>query len=297
MTHSAEQRASATGFPAPRDEDLDFFGLSHAGLVRPTNQDHFLYCTLHKTMRVGGTNLPDAGFLERPSQRLASFGMVADGVGSGSGGEEASRAAVEGLATYVLHTMRSFYTFDVGHETAFQESLRDAARLGHEALRARAAASGDSRGMATTLTVMIAIWPHLYTLHVGDSRCYRFREGRLEQLTRDQTMAQDLVDLGALPADRLATSPFSHMLSSSLGGATTLPIVTRSDLRPGDVVVLCTDGLTKHVPDDSIASRLANLSSSEQVARQLIDEALQDGGTDNLTVVVLRAIVRPAGAP
>jgi protein phosphatase len=105
-------------------------------------------------------------------------------------------------------------------------------------------------------------------------------------------MAQDLVDSGVLPADRARKSPFAHVLSSSLGGHSTQPVVTKSDLRPGDMILMCTDGLTKHVPDDRIAERLRGLTSSEQACRDLVDDALKGGGSDNVTVLVLRAIVR-----
>lgn len=281
-----------TGNPKPRDEDLDFFGITHPGKVRQENQDHFLFATLHKTMRVGGTSLPNPELLELPSQRLASFGLVADGVGGRTGGETASRAALEAIAGYVTHAMHSFYTGDPDNERAFLDSLQDAARQSHEAVVARARESGDQRGMATTLTAMIAMWPDLYVLHVGDSRCYRFRDGVAEQLTRDQTMAQDLVDSGVLPADRAPRSPFANVLSSSLGGATTVPVVTKSGLKVGDIILLCSDGLTKHVSDARISERLAKLTTSEQACRELIQDALDGGGSDNVTVVVLRAIVR-----
>ncbi|MEO8451830.1 MAG: PP2C family serine/threonine-protein phosphatase, partial [Gemmatimonadota bacterium] len=208
----------------PRDEDLDFFGVTHRGYVRTHNEDQFLYCTLHKNLRVGGTSLPNPELLEMPSQRLASFGMVADGVGGRAGGELASRAAVEAVAGYVTHAMECFYVADPNNEAVFCETLERAARRGHEAVLARA----EKSGMATTLTMMLAVWPTLYLLHVGDSRCYRLRGGHLELLTRDQTMAQDLVDSGMLPADRAAESRFAHILSSSLGGRTSEPAVSTS---------------------------------------------------------------------
>lgn len=281
-----------SGVPRPRDEDLDFFGITHPGKVRQDNQDHFLYATLHKTMRVGGTSLPNPELLELPSQRLASFGLVADGVGGRTGGETASRAALEAIAGYVTHAMHTFYTADPDNQQVFLDSLQAAAHESHEAVVARARESGDQRGMATTLTAMIAMWPRLYVLHVGDSRCYRFRAGVAEQLTRDQTMAQDLVDSGVLPADRAPKSPFANVLSSSLGGNTTVPLVIQSDLQAGDIILLCSDGLTKHVSAERIAERLNGLTSSEQAARDLVDDALAGGGSDNVTVVVLRAIVR-----
>lgn len=273
---------------------MDFFGLTHQGRLRKDNQDHFLFGTLHKTMQVRGTSLPNGKLLELPSQRLASFGMVADGVGGRAGGETASRTAVEAIASYMTQTVESFYTGNPRDEEAFLGSLERAARRGHEAVQARAQASGDDRGVATTFTMMIAVWPSLYLLHVGDSRCYRYREGSVQQLTRDQTMAQDLVDSGVLPPERAAESRFAHILSSSLGGQATRPEVSRTSLQPGDVILLCTDGLTKHVSDERITARLQHLDSSEQACRALVDDALEDGGTDNVTVLVLRAIHSPA---
>jgi PPM family protein phosphatase len=278
--------------PKPRDEDLDFFGLTHQGLVRKDNQDHFLVTTLHKTMRVHVTSLPNPELLEIPSQRIASIGMVCDGVGGHAGGEEASRSAVEAIAGYVTNTMQCFFASVGPDEAGLLQSLQEAAARSHDLIASRAKQSGDHKGMATTLTMMIVVWPAMYLLQVGDSRCYRFRDGTVEQLTRDQTMAQDLVDSGVLRPDQAKTSPFAHVLSSSLGGTTWFPEVTRTDLKTGDSLLLCTDGLTKHVSTDQISERLAKMTSSEQAVRALVDDTLAAGASDNVTVVVLRAKVR-----
>lgn len=278
--------------PKPRDEDLDFFGITHKGKVRPDNQDHFLVTTLHKTMRVHVTSLPNPELLELPSQRIASVGMVCDGVGGHAGGEAASRSAIEAIAGYVTHTMQCFFTAEQGDPEHFLESLRDAAARSHELIAQHAKESGDRKGMATTLTMFVAVWPILYLLQVGDSRCYLLRKGELMQLTRDQTMAQDLLDSGVLSPEQAARSPYAHVLSSSLGGATWTPEVSRFDLKLGDIMLLCTDGLTKHVSDEQILKRMVGLTSSEQAARALLQDALDGGGSDNVTVLVLRAIVR-----
>ncbi len=278
--------------PKPRDEDLDFFGLTDRGLVRKDNQDHFLVTTLHKTMRVHVTSLPNPELLEIPSQRLASIGMVCDGVGGHAGGEEASRSAVEAIAGYVTNTMHCFFTMDTSDDTALLDSLRDAATRSHELVADRAKESGDHKGMATTLTMFIAVWPALYLLQVGDSRCYRFRAGQLEQLTRDQTMAQDLVDSGVLKPEQAQRSPYAHVLSSSLGSSSWIPEVTKTEFKLGDALLLCTDGLTKHLSTEQIAERLRTMTSSEQAVRALVADTMAAGASDNVTVLVLRAIVR-----
>ncbi len=288
MTFSGSSDSTPLAGWRPRDEDLDFFGLSHQGLVRKKNEDHFLFSTLHKTMRVGGTNLPNPELLELPSQRLASFAMVADGVGGRAGGEEASRAAVETIARYATDAMQCLLTTDSQDESAFLAVLQAGAAASHQAVVSQSGAGG---GSATTLTAVMAVWPNLYILQVGDSRCYRFRAGRLDQQTRDQTMAQELVDSGVLKADVAPKTRFAHVLSSSIGGQVSNPVVFKDTMLPGDITLLCSDGLTKHVTDAQIAARLANLESSEQACRALVDDALAGGGSDNVTVVVLRAIV------
>jgi serine/threonine protein phosphatase PrpC len=285
---------AASAPPKPLDEELDFCGMTHPGKVRPQNEDHFLLCTLHKTMKVSSTSLPNPELLELPSQRLASFSMVADGVGGKAGGETASRAALEAMASYVTNAMECFYRADSRQEEVFLAALREAALKAHEAVKQRAAAPDGVAGMATTLTLAIGVWPMMFIVQVGDSRCYRLRGGELEQLTRDQTVAQDLVDQGVMPRANVYRSPFAHVLSSSLGG-NTQPVVSSSEIARGDVNFLCTDGLTKHVSDEQIRERLRTATSSEQACKALIQDALDGGGTDNITVVVLR-VVRGAKA-
>ena len=275
----------------PRDEELDFFGLTHPGRVRKDNQDHYLVSTLHKTARVRSTSLPNPELFELPSQRLASFGMVADGVGGNHGGETASRAAVESIAEYVKEAMNAFYSADENDEHAFFAALQGAADFCHRSVLERAKASGQPAA-ATTLTLFVAVWPTLYVLHVGDSRLYRFRDGELQQLTHDQTMAQHLVDIGAMPKDAIARSPLAHVLTSAMGGTDATPDVTRADLKRGDALLLCTDGLTKHVSHEQMTARMRTMTSAEQVVRALVDDALAGGGTDNVTVLVVSGVRR-----
>lgn len=284
-TAASAQRSSTK----PRDEELDFFGLTHPGLVRRDNQDHYLVSTLHKTARVRATSLPNPELFELPSQRLASFGMVADGVGGSAGGETASRAAVESIAEYVKETMNAFYAADENDEQAFFAALQDAAAFCHGSVIERARASGKPAA-ATTLTLFVAVWPTLYFMHVGDSRLYRYRHHELEQLTHDQTMAQHLVDVGAMPKEAASRSPLAHVLISAMGANDATPEVSRADLQRGDALLLCTDGLTKHVSHEQMTARMRAMTSAEQVVRALVDDALAGGGTDNVTVLVVSGV-------
>ena len=144
--------------------------------------------------------------------------------------------------------------------------------------------------MATTLTLAIVIWPWVYVVQVGDSRCYHYLNGTLKQVTRDQTMAQALVDQGALAPELLATSPLSHVLVSAIGGQAAMPEVTRLDIRDrNSVLLLCSDGLTKHVSDEEIAAQIGGMQSSEQLCHTLLDLALERGGSDNVTILAGRA--------
>jgi protein phosphatase len=274
----------------PRDDELDLFGLTHPGKVREENQDHFLLCTIHPQVVVHGTSLPDPDRLPLRGQRLATLMLVADGVGSGVGGGEASQLAAETITGYVSSTLRCYHAAGSAGEEEFLTELRTAAFEAHAAVRAGARAHTEPRRMATTLTLVIAVWPWAYVVQVGDSRCYHFAGGTLRQVTRDQTMAQDLVDRGALPPERAAHSPLRNVLISAIGGDEARPEVTRLDIRSrGTVLLLCSDGVTKHVSDAKIAEQIRDMESSEQLCRSILGLALEDGGSDNITVIAGRA--------
>jgi protein phosphatase len=278
----------------PSDAEIDVYGVTHPGLVRETNQDHFLIASLHKTMEIHGTSLSTVAELPK-SERLAFLAMVADGVGGGAAGEAASRVAVQSVTEYVSQSARCFYTADVHNEQAFHAALQDAALKSHETVLAHARSDDDLQGMATTLTLWLGVWPKAYLLQVGDSRCYVLRGGELTQISRDQTMAQDLVDQGVLRRTEAINTRWAHVLSSSIGGRTSAPLVTCMDQGWGNVGLLCSDGLTKHVSDERIRERLIAMTSARQVCEALLQDALEDGGSDNITILVGRTIKRGTG--
>lgn len=282
--------------PKPRDDELDLFGLTHPGKVRTENQDHFLLCTVHPQVVIHATSLPEPDRLPLRGERHATIMLVADGVGGGSAGAEASQLATETITRYLTSTLRSYHAAGSAAEEEFLTALRAAALEAHDAVRAEAVTRAEAAGgpaakrMATTLTLGFAVWPWWYVVQVGDSRCYHYWDGVLRQLTRDQTVAQDLVDRGALPPERASASPFSNVLASAIGGEEATPEVTRVDIsRRGCVLLVCSDGLTKHVSDAEIADQLGKMESSEQVCRALLEMALERGGSDNITVLAGRA--------
>ena len=274
----------------PRDEEMDIYGLTHPGKVRSENQDQFLVCSLRKEAVVHLTSLTETDNLTAGSERVALLMMVADGVGGGLRGAEASRIALEAVTRYVSRCMACYYAATTGEDRDFFAALQDGALQCHAEILRRGEEDPDYRGMATTLTLYLGHWPRAYLLQVGDSRCYLLRGEKLTQISRDQTMAQELIDAGVMrPADTAGTR-LEHTLSSSIGGRQTAPVVTRFELTWDTVVLLCSDGLTRHVSDERIAQRLRETRSSKEACEALLADALQGGGSDNITIVVRRVV-------
>jgi serine/threonine protein phosphatase PrpC len=267
----------------PDDDEIDVYGLTHKGKLRPTNEDAFLLASVHKEVRIHASSLP-AERLRPSSDRLAFIGMVADGVGGLERGEEASATALDAAMSYVTESASCYYRAEAGTEL-FEQELVAAAMRAHDAVRSKAIEQGG-KPMATTLTVFMGVWPTYYLLQVGDSRYYRFHDGKLSLMTRDQTVAQDLVDQGVISPEKAQQTRLAHVLSSSIGGDEAAPVVTRLESQWGITHLMCSDGLTKHVSDARIAEVLGSMTSAKQAAEQLLQDALDDGGTDNITIIV-----------
>jgi protein phosphatase len=275
----------------PLDEEIDVWGLTHPGKLRKTNEDHFLLGSLHKRLDIRATSLPAAEQLLACNERIGFLAMVADGVGGQLAGEEASRLALEEVTQYLAHSTSCYYQANP-HDEQFIDILQEAAMRTHQRVVERAGTDPDLRGMATTLTLWMGVWPWVYLLQVGDSRYYLYRHGELTQVTRDQTMAQDLVDQGVMSRSVAFSSRWAHVLSSAIGGSQAIPVVTRIANGWDHTHLLCSDGLTKHVPDERIAERLASMTSARQVCESLLQDALDAGGTDNITIIVGRPLPR-----
>ncbi len=270
----------------PRGRDIDVFGTSHVGKVREDNQDSFMVASLHHALVVHETSLDDSDPALMTSARRGMLFLVADGVGGGVGGAEASQAALRAAARYVTEAMDYYARDEPASERAFVDEMLKAVERTHLLVREAGEKDGATRGMATTLTMVTIVWPRAHLVHVGDSRCYRLRDGQLERLTKDQTVAQMFVDTGKRSPEELENSRLHHVLWSALGAAELAPDSFVTDVQRNDRMLLCTDGLTKHVSDDEIASWMAKDASSEAIGRGLIDLVLERGATDNVTLIL-----------
>jgi len=274
----------------PEFGDVDGWGLTHPGKVRETNQDHFLVGGLASGVHVINSSLGHTEDSVVYLDRTASLAVVADGVGGSSGGEHAARVAVEALVQEVSRSFHHAAFTEAKDPDVFVRLLHDAALTCHASLLQRAEKEPDKGSFATALTFFLGLWPHAYLLQVGDTRCYIHQNGRLTQVTRDQTWAQDLIDAGTLSQTKAQASRWANVLSSSIGGQESAPVVTRIERNWGDVLLFCSDGLTKHVSDERIAERIAAMTSSRQLAEALLQDALDDGGSDNVTIIVGRTL-------
>jgi PPM family protein phosphatase len=292
IADAATSRSPRVTERGPREDEIDVYGLTHPGKVRGENQDHFLLCSLRRQLVVRTSSIPEADQLLGETTRLAALAMVADGVGGAARGETAARVALTAVTQYVTRSMQCYYrSWDTDQE--FFDALQEAARQTHAELLRHAEKDPAYTGMATTLTLYLGVWPRAYLLQVGDSRCYLLRDGELAQISRDQTLAQHLVDRGILKTEEVAGTRLEYMLTSSIGGKNTEPMVSRIDMSWDTVLLLCSDGLTEHVSDERLRDVLRSMTSAQQACEKLLQEALDGGGTDNITIVVGRAVQAP----
>ncbi len=277
---------------------VDARGLTDIGKKRKANEDHFVIMTLRKSADVRETNLSDPRLLESLRGPEGWLFVVADGVGGPAGGAHASETAVTTLAEYLGRAAGCFNRSDADQEQELLEQLEDAVRSAHRRITEKygggdEGGGGRSRsrhvpGPATTLTMALLLWPRAYIIHVGDSRAFYLRKGRLRQLTRDQTTGEYMVSSGAWSEEQARAAPIGGTLVSAVGGDEMTPAVGLVDLLPGDTLLLCSDGLTRHVSDERIAALLGRPTDAATACRELVDEALAGGGHDNLTVITAR---------
>ena len=203
--------------------------------------------------------------------------VVADGMGGARAGEVASRLAID--------VFQEGFPDSDNREEMLAERVRDANRTIYD----RASQEPDLEGMGTTLTAAYLDDGHVAIAHVGDSRAYLFRDGELRRLTQDHSLVDELVRRGKLTEEQAAEHPQRSIITRALGIEPEVEVDTWSyPVRAGDVLLLCSDGLTSMVPEERVAAILAPAPTLERAASHLIEEANAAGGRDNITVILAR---------
>jgi serine/threonine protein phosphatase PrpC len=274
---------------------LDAAGLTDIGEQRDKNEDAYLIGTLHRSLIVhDATASAEGWFAGEPAGTLL---VVADGMGGQGGGDIASRTAVNAVSSYLLNALP--WAKPAPGSTSARESLTGvrqglfSALVASDQVVRTAGVKSGSPHMGTTLTAALVLWPVMYVAHVGDTRCYLLRAGKLHRLTTDHNLAAKL----GPDETRRHAEDLQNILWNTLGASEELPRpeLSKLDLLPGDTLLLCSDGLNKHVPDDQLQAVLESGMSSRACCARLIQLALDGGGTDNVTALV--AQLKPGASP
>lgn len=264
-------------------------GQTHQGNLRTNNEDQFFIARLAKSMQVYQTSLPrdlETRFSEEDGYLL----VVADGMGGAAAGERASTRAIESVETFALNRLKWFFDYASGEESKLLAELRKGFELADRAVVDEGEADAKLYGMGTTMTMAYSVGRDLHIVHVGDSRAYLFRQGELTQLTCDHTLVQLLVSGGMISPDDAKHHARRNIVTNVIGGPNVgvHAEIHKVRIQDGDVLLLCTDGLTEPVEDVQIAEALATITDPTEAAECLVSLALKNGGPDNVTAVVVR---------
>jgi protein phosphatase len=284
-------RSTDLDIPEPglgRGWTVESFGMTDAGRVRPRNEDQFLTAVLTKALQIKQTSLPRSN-TQYSSERGYLF-VVADGMGGHQAGEQASALAVDLIERFVLNTLKWFLHLRGGEGQTLLSEFHAALQQADAQICEEASRHPQLWGMGTTLTMAYSLNQDLFIAHVGDSRCYLFREGELHQLTNDHTLVQEMVNRGVLQPEEVPHHRLRHVIVNVLGSTEpgVKPEVHKAELEPGDVMLLCSDGLTEMVSDEEIAAVLREEPTPRRACERLVGLANEKGGKDNVTAVVAR---------
>ena len=273
--------------PSPHRLRFDFGATTHSGNVRPNNEDHYAIVKRHRTSELLLTNLAPHELVLADDCTYVL--VVADGIGGARSGEFASRLALQRmfeLAQQATSWVMKYTNLEVQQ---IRERVEAYVQAIHTTLQENAAADSALAGMGTTWTSAHLLPPYVLVIHIGDSRAYLLHDGELLQVTRDETMAQAYIDAGMNPEN---VKTFRHVLLNSFGGDkdNVTAQIHQLQIRPGDHLLLCTDGLSDMVDDEDIAIALRESSGPQAACDKLVTTALEKDGKDNVTVVVASAI-------
>lgn len=261
--------------PSAHDKPvIQSFGRTDTGLVRESNQDHFLIAELSRTLWVSQTSLPQPE-IQYASRRGHLF-LIADGMGGVRGGEIASTLTVKTVEKFML---------ELFHRA---EDFQTALRVAHSRLLKETARHPEVAGMGTTLTMAVVNKWKLFVVHAGDSRCYLFRDRNLAQLTDDHTFVAELIRNGVLKPEDAAHHAYRNVVTNIVGGSqkSVHADIQEIEIQPDDVLLLCTDGLTDMLTNDEIGNILKVERDPQSACDCLVNQALENGGRDNVTTIV-----------
>ncbi|MEI7684171.1 MAG: protein phosphatase 2C domain-containing protein [Planctomycetota bacterium] len=281
--------AAHPSIPSPRPPfKVQSFGLSDRGKVRRSNEDCFLIAELSRAIQVHHTNLTQSKAI-LSCHRGHAF-LVADGVGGSHAGEVASGLTVKTVECFLLNTLKRFSNLQANEEQAALRDLQNALLQADSRIFEETEKHPEWRGMATTLTMAFAVNWRLFVAHAGDSRCYLYSGGQLQQLTQDHTLTAELVRRGVVSPENQATHQWRHVVTNLLGGQErgVEAELHSLDLHAADVVLLCSDGLTEMVSEARIAAILQEEDDPQRACESLVSEANKLGGKDNITAIVAR---------
>lgn len=290
----ADASATPTDLPPIMDPSsqsqrvaVEMHGVSHPGKVRPRNEDVFLTARVERSFTTLQSNLA-AGLVPDHSSDVTHAMVVADGMGGMAAGEVASQLAVSTLVSHFLGTSNWIMRTGTWENQTLLERMTERYRRANTVVHQISRAHPELAGMGTTMTLAFNVGASLFVGHIGDSRAYLFRGTRLQQLTRDHSLAQDLVDSGMLSPDQVATHQLRHVLTQALGQqeAGENAQVQKLSFQDGDRVLLCSDGLTNMVSDDEMTRILAANRSVVETCESLLGAALDNGGKDNVTIAL-----------
>lgn len=248
-------------------------------------------------MRVKASGLSDVGRARGHNEDAYGIDedqrlyVVADGMGGHRHGEVASKIAVETIRKFVEETEDEETTWPVAYDDSLSRQsnrLKAAIGLAHDRVLRAIRSDGTLHGMGTTVVGLLLENNSASVAHVGDSRAYRLRGDRLELLTQDHTWVNEQVVAGYLSEEQARAHPLKNVVTRALGGEEQVAVdVQELDIEPGDVFLLCSDGLTTMLSDSEIKERLGSGEPVDEICRGLVEEANARGGIDNTTVVVV----------
>jgi serine/threonine protein phosphatase PrpC len=264
--------------PTPPEISIEVFGKTDVGLIREHNEDNFLVADVTGSLRVSDGRPP---FTFKLGDKGALL-LVCDGMGGAAAGEVAAQMAADSI-------YEALTAAEPQPREAFARLLRRAVQRANERIFIQSRDNQSERGMGTTCTAAALVDDTLVVAQIGDSRCYVLRDGKLAQVTKDQSLAWQLIEAGAMTPEEAKAFEHANIILQALGVQEHVEVVlSQVPLRKGDVALLCSDGLHGPVTDEEILSVLVTEPDLQKAGEGLIQKALDRDGPDNITVTLAR---------